>query len=65
MVSHVLVAQSIPALFLGSFSLNAPLRWRLFNSIIRNWDLLSASRVYSGLLNAFIADSHTPLYDTS
>jgi hypothetical protein len=32
------------------------------SSTLHNWDLLSTSRVYSGLLHAFIADSHTPLY---
>jgi hypothetical protein len=31
-------------------------------SALKNWDLLSTSRVYSGLLYAFIADPHTPLY---
>jgi hypothetical protein len=29
---------------------------------IPTWDLLSTSRVHSGLLHAFIADPHTPLY---
>jgi hypothetical protein len=32
------------------------------SSSLHNWDLLFASRVYIGLLNAFIADPHTPLY---
>jgi hypothetical protein len=32
------------------------------SSTLHNLDLLSTSRVYSGLLHAFIADPHTPLY---
>ena len=32
------------------------------SSSLHNLDLLSTSRVYSGLLHAFIADPHTPLY---
>jgi hypothetical protein len=31
-------------------------------SSLYNLDLLSTPRVYSGLLHAFIADRHTPLY---